>query len=274
MSKTKMTAVSPLFTVEKADCIKAMRAMKRETIPLIVADPPYNIGKAYDSYDDNKPHDEFMAWTKNWITAAYDLLTLTGSMFIFAPDEWASEVDMFCRKELLLHWQSTIIWYYTFGVACQGRYSRSHTQILWFTRQRKNFTFNRDAVAVPSNRQLVYNDSRANPKGKCPDNTWMLTQKAMADCFGPGEDTWLVSRVCGTFKEREKHSSNQIPLPITDRIVLGHSNSGETVLDPFVGTGTTGVSAVKHGRYFIGYDISEVCVQQTLRRIIQVPLAT
>ena len=253
--------------LERTDCIKAMGQMKKASVPLIAADPPYNIGKAYENYDDKKPHDEFMEWTQNWLCRACDLLHPHGSLFIFAPDEWVSEVDVFCRQHLRLCWQGTIIWYYTFGVACQGRYSRSHTQILWFTRHSTKFTFNRDAIAVPSNRQLVYNDKRANPKGKVPDNTWMLTQQAMANCFGPDEDTWLVSRVCGTFKEREKHSSNQIPLPIMERIVLGHSNPGDTVLDPFCGTGTTGVAAVMHGRNFIGYDVSDTCIKQSSVRI-------
>jgi DNA modification methylase len=234
---------------------------------LIVADPPYNIGKEYENYDDSKPHDEFMGWTQAWIQMAYNCLHPNGSLFIFAPDEWASEVDVYCRQEVGLNWQSTIVWYYTFGVACQGRFSRSHTQILWYTKSKTKFTFNRDAIAVPSNRQLVYKDKRANPKGKVPDNTWMLTQKAMADCFGPDEDTWLVSRVCGTFKERQKHSSNQIPEPIMERIVLACSNRGELVLDPFCGTGTTGVAAVRHGRRFLGYDISPTCVKQSLERI-------
>lgn len=267
MAKSKKAA-SPTFMVSEDDCVQGMVRMGRDgSVPLVIADPPYNIGKQYENYHDKRPHHQFMSWTHVWLRAACDTLHPNGSLFVFAPDEWASEVDVFCRSILPLHWQSTICWYYTFGVACQGRYSRSHTQILWYTRHRTKFTFNRDAVAVPSNRQLVYNDKRANPKGKVPDNTWMLTQQAMADCFGPNEDTWLVSRVCGTFKERQKHSSNQIPEPIMERIILGHSNPGDLVVDPFVGTGTTGAMAIKHGRPFIGFDISPTCVKQSCARI-------
>lgn len=264
----KSNVVLPLqFVVKKGDCVREMRAKPKGTVPLIVADSPYNIGKWYDNYVDSRPHVEFMDGTKTWITAAYDLLTPTGSLFIFAPDEWGSEVDMFCRKDLRLCWQQTIIWYYTFGVACQKRYSRSHTQILWFTKHRTKFTMNDMAVRVASNRQLVYNDKRASGKGKMPDNTWILTLEEMEKCFGPDQDTWLTNRVCGTFKEREKHSSNQIPEPIMERIVLGHSNPGDLVLDPFVGTGTTGVAAIRHGRRFVGYDVSETCVKQSYLRI-------
>jgi DNA modification methylase len=255
--------------IRTGDCVKEMRTILSDSVPLICADPPYNIGKEYENYDDNKPHDEFMAWTHRWIAQAYRTLHPQGALFVFAPDEWVSELDVHCRFTLGLHRQSWIVWHYTFGVACQGRFSRSHTHVLWFTKHSTKFTFNRDAIAVPSNRQLVYNDKRANPKGKLPDDVWMLTQKAMADCFGPDEDTWLVSRVCGTFKERQKHSSNQIPLPIMERIILACSNPGDLVLDPFLGTGTTGVAAVHHGRRFTGFDISETCVQASLKRIAQ-----
>jgi DNA modification methylase len=176
-------------------------------------------------------------------------------------------VDVLCRRVLGLHRRSWVVWFYTFGVANQKNFSRSHTHILYFTKSKTDFTFNDDAVRVPSARSLVYADRRQNPKGKLPDNTWALLREDLEPYMTPDKDTWLVSRVCGTYKERQKHSSNQVPLPIMERIVLASSNRGDLVLDPFVGTGTTAVACVKHGRRFTGWDISETCVREGWRRV-------
>src|SRR5439155_19851947 len=119
----------------------------------------------------------------------------------------------------------------------------SHTHILYFTKDEKNFTFNADAVRVPSARQTTYNDRRANAKGKRPDVVWFLRpQEAQASglsFFGEDSDTWNVSRVCGTFKEREGWHGCQMPIGVLNRIISASSNSGDVVLDPFNGSGTT-----------------------------------
>jgi site-specific DNA-methyltransferase (adenine-specific) len=64
-----------------------------------------------------------------------------------------------------------VIWYYTFGVHCIKKFARSHAHLFYFVKDPKRFTFNDREIRVPSARQLVYFDSRANPEGKLPDNT-------------------------------------------------------------------------------------------------------
>jgi site-specific DNA-methyltransferase (adenine-specific) len=251
-----------------SDCVDGIRNLKQPP-HLVVCDPPYNISMAYDSYDDNKPHDEFMAWMESWISAAAQVLHKHGSFWIFCPDEWVADVDVYCRRKLKLHRRSWVTWFYTFGVACQKNFSRSHTHILYFTKTKSKFTFNADAIRVPSARQLVYNDPRQNPKGKLPDNTWILTKAALELVFDKDMDTWLVSRICGTYKERARHSSNQIPLAIMERIVLSCSDPGDFVLDPFAGTGSSGIICKAHNRNWTGFDISANCVKQSNKRIVE-----
>src|SRR5436305_14031919 len=112
------------------------------------------------------------------------------------------------------------------------KFAKSHTHILYFTKDEKNFTFNADAVRVASARQTTYADARANPKGKLPDDVWYLRpQEAAAETSSSAEplfnelcDTWNVSRVCGTFKEREGWHGCQMPLGVLDRIIKASSN--------------------------------------------------
>jgi site-specific DNA-methyltransferase (adenine-specific) len=190
-----------------------------------------------------------------------------GSLWIFVPDEWASETDLFCRKELGLFRRNWILWLYSFGQSAKQSFTRSHTHLLYFVKTKSQFTYNADAMKVPSARQLVYKDSRAVKSGKQPDDTWCLLKSDLESALRADGDVWSQSRICGTFKEREAHSPNQIPLPLTNRIVKACSNPGDLVCDPFLGAGGSGVSALTFGRRFIGMDISKECVEHSAARL-------
>ncbi len=250
----------------KADCITAMRTLKQRA-NLIIADPPYNYGQAYDSYSDNKSYTEYMDWTLSWLTAANEALDKRGTMWIFAPDEWVSEIDVAVKQKLRLHKRQHVIWAFTFGQNCRKKFTRSHCHLLYYVKDRTSFTFNPELLLVPSARQLIYKDKRADAKGRLPDDTWMLLHQQLLPYMGGDKDVWLESRVCGTFKERKNHSPNQIPVPIMERILLACSDPGDFVLDPFAGTCSSGVACAKHARKWQGYDLSKRCVLEGNRRI-------
>jgi site-specific DNA-methyltransferase (adenine-specific) len=150
------------------------------------------------------------------------------------------------------------------------KFAKSHTHILYFTKSPdpKDFTFNADSIRVASARQTTYADARANPKGKVPDDTWYLRpQETPEEFFAPDSDTWNVSRVCGTFKEREGWHGCQMPIAVLDRIVKASSNPGDVVLDPFNGSGTTAVSAALLDRQYVGIDQSKEYVEFARKRL-------
>jgi site-specific DNA-methyltransferase (adenine-specific) len=149
-----------------------------------------------------------------------------------------------------------VIWYYTFGVNCKFKFSRSHAHLFHFIKNPKKFCFNTEAVRVPSARQLVYGDTRANPGGRLPDDTWILRPQDLPEGFQPTDDTWYFPRVAGTFKEREGFHGCQMPEQLLGRIVRACSNSGDLVLDPFSGSATTLTVSKKLGRRWLGFDIS------------------
>ena len=232
------------------DCLEVMAEFPSESVDLIFADPPFNIGIQYDNTDDKREYEEYVAWSERWMDAAVRLLKGNGSFYIAIGDEYAAEMRMIARRKnlFLRNW---IVWHYTFGQHQRRKFSRAHTHIFYWVRDKQNHTFNVDDVRVPSARQTVYSDRRANPKGRVPD------------------DVWTFSRVCGTFKERQGRHPCQMPEALLERIVRASSNEGDLVLDPFCGTGTTPAVAQKFGRNYIGIDISPKYCELSRRRMQQ-----
>ena len=224
-------------------------------IDLVFADPPFNIGYLYDGYNDERKTEDYLKFSRDWMKAVHRALKPTGSFFLAIGDDYAADLCV-------------IIWHYTFGQQPKMKFARSHTHILYFTKNEKEFTFNADNVRIPSARQTTYADARANPKGKLPDDVWFLRpQEAPEPFFSAEGDTWNVSRVCGTFKEREGWHGCQMPIGVLNRIIAATSKRGDIVLDPFNGSGTTTVAAALLGRRYVGIDQSEEYVGFARKRL-------
>jgi site-specific DNA-methyltransferase (adenine-specific) len=134
----------------------------------------------------------------------------------------------------------------------------------------KAFTFNLDAIRVPSARELVYGDKRAAAAGRLPDDTWILRPQDLPAGFNADEDTWYFPRVCGTFKERSGWHGCQMPEQLLGRIIRASSNPGDLVLDPFGGSGTTLAVAKKLGRSFLGFELSPAYAARIRERLASV----
>jgi len=309
-------------TIAGGDCIETMRSWPKQSVDLVFADPPYNIGFSYDQYKDTLDDDKYIAWTEDWISAATDLLKPSGSMYILIGDEYAAETRVHLKKlqkEGKLLFRNWIVWHYTFGQRCKIMYNRSHAHLFYCVgsaavnpktgKAKSNlvkdppFTFNYDAVAVPSARMTTYGDARQNPRGKLPDDTWYqrfpnskdwyqrpqdaidesarlidaendpdAASLAEASSVGGGYfdadcDTWYLSRLCGTFKEREQWHPCQLPEALLERIILASSNAGDLVFDPFAGSGTTLAVANKLKRGWLGCELSDDYRERALKRI-------
>ena len=245
-------------TVLQQDCIEGMRAIEAGSVDLIFADPPFNIGYKYDVYHDSRESDDYLCWCEDWLREVSRILKDDGTFWLAIGDEYAAELKVRMQGDIGLTCRSWVIWYYTFGVNCKANFSRSHTHLFYMVKDPKRFTFNLDdpSVRIPSARQLVYGDKRANPKGRLPDNTWILRPQDLEEGFVADEDTWYFPRVCGTFKQREGWHGCQMPEQLLGRIIRACSNEGELVLDPFAGSGTTLAVAKKLGRRYLGFELS------------------
>jgi site-specific DNA-methyltransferase (adenine-specific) len=245
-----------LDRLDTGDCLALFPQLGAGTIDLIFADPPFNIGYDYDIYDDRRDAAAYLDWTLTWGREVVRVLKPSGTFWLAIGDEYAAELKVLFHRELGLSLRSWVIWYYTFGVHCTKKFARSHAHLFYFVRDPKRFTFNDQAVRVPSARQLVYFDARANPEGRVPDDTWILRPQDVPKGFAPETDTWYIPRVCGTFKERAGWHGCQMPEQLLGRIIRACSNPGEVVLDPFGGSGTTLAVAKKLGRRFLGFELS------------------
>ncbi|MCP4613120.1 MAG: site-specific DNA-methyltransferase [Planctomycetes bacterium] len=230
------------------DCIEVLGKIDRPFADLIFADPPFNIGYKYDKYYDKVKKKNYIAWTKEWMSACKNILKPNGSFYIAIGDEYAANIKIIA-DELGLIMRNWIIWHYSFGQQMKNKFARSHTHIFYFVNDKKDFIFNDENVRVISDRQKKYRDKRANPEGKMPDDVW---------------DEY--PRLCGTFDERTNFPC-QMPESLLARIIRVSSKEDHWVLDPFNGSGTTAVVARKLNRVYTGIEISEEYVKESEKRI-------
>jgi DNA modification methylase len=214
---------------------------------LIVADPPYNLSIEYDGYRDNLTPEEYRKRARLWCQSMAAMLVPTGSLWVIINEQWHPFYRQ-CLDELGLHWRNTVIWNYGFGPKQDTKFTPSHACLLYYVASPDRFTFNQQAVAVQSERQKM-GDKRANPAGKTPD------------------DVWSIPRVCGTFNERVPGVPTQLPEELVERIVRVSSNVGDTVVDPFCGSGTTAVVCERLNRPCVTCDQSSSYVAIARRRL-------
>jgi len=291
-------------SIRQGDCIKRMNGLPAGCVDLAFADPPFNIGYDYDVYDDAVEHRQYIDWSAEWIAAVHRVLKPSGTFWLAIGDEYAAELKL-ASQDVGFHCRSWVVWYYTFGVNCAHKFTRSHAHLFYFVKDPENFTFRDDLLEnrVPSARELVYNDKRANPLGRLPDDTWIirpadvvgeltsgegawspeaidppsddertftLRPQDLDACFKPSENTWYFPRVAGTFKERAGFHGCQMPEQLLGRILRTCSNPGDLVLDPFAGSATTLAVAKKLSRGYLGFELSDDYVrygQERLRSI-------
>ena len=235
----KKNANTSTWKIRRGNCLAILPTLT-EKARLIFCDPPYNIGINYGDgvAHDRLPSEKYLDWCRQWIALCAGALTDDGSLWVMINDEWADHFGLMLR-EAGLYRRSWVKWLETFGVNCINNFNRCSRHIFYCVRDRKHFVFNPDAVTRPSDRQTKYADKRANPGGKLWD------------------DVWQIPRLTGTCKERIPGFPTQLPLALLEPIVLCASDLGDLVIDPFSGSGTTGVAAIRNGRRYVGIEKSK-----------------
>lgn len=150
------------------DAIQTMQNFPDASIALIIADPPYNLGKDYGSTKDNQDWDEYTQFTQNWLAQAVRILKPTGSIYVFMGVQFIAQLFLMMKQEL--QFNSWITWHYTQGMGRKKGFSPRHEDILFFTKS-KNFTFNLDEIRIP---QKYYRE-RNNMQGANPGDVWQFS---------------------------------------------------------------------------------------------------
>src|SRR5262249_12697262 len=153
------------------DCRTILPTLPAGCADVAFADPPFNIGLGYTGYHDRLTREAYLDFTDRWLAAVLHVLSPTGSLFVQIADEWAGYLQV--RLDGMgLTWRNTLVWHYNIRPHQKGKFGRDHQLLLYYVRDPKRFTFNGDAVRVPSARQTRYKDKRANSKGRVPGDVW------------------------------------------------------------------------------------------------------
>ena len=231
------------------------QAVADRSVPLIFADPPYNIGKRFSqSMDKWRSEEEYIDWCKKWLSICLRKLTPTGSFYLMASTQFMPHFDLFLRERITI--LSRIIWHYdSSGVQAKSRFGSMYEPILHCVVNEKNYTFNVEDILVEAKtgaKRGLIDYRKENP---APYNTHKV----------PG-NAWYFSRVRYKMPEYEEHPA-QKPETLLQRIIKTSSHCGDLVLDPFAGTFTTCAVAQKLGRCSIGIEKEEEYVKIGLRRL-------
>lgn len=230
------------------DCLERMAEIEDGSVDLTVTSPPYNIGKPYEKVIDIQ---SYLLWQRDIIAEVYRTTKDGGSVcwqvgnFVIKGAVYPLDCLMFqIFLDIGFIPRNRIIWHFGHGLHCKNRFSGRHETIMWFTKGEK-YTFNLDPVRIPSKypEKKHYKGGKkgqlsGNPLGKNPD------------------DVWSIPNVKHNHPEKTDHPC-QFPEAIVERLTLSLSNKEDTLMDMFMGSGTTGKVSKQLGRNFIGIERDE-----------------
>jgi site-specific DNA-methyltransferase (adenine-specific) len=251
------------------DCRDVLRGLMpaiKGKVDLVFADPPFNWNRAYDKWDDAMPDAEYLRFTYDWLDLCHEALRPGGAMWVNIPDDWAAEIVVHMKAKRWTRLVNWCVWHYRFGQNLTERFINSKVHALYFVKgegvggsELGPRTWNANEVLEMSDRAAIYGDRRTQSKKdgmppglRVPMDVW----------YGP-----FWGRIQGNNKERRAQHDNQLPEVYLERVVRSTSNAGDLVMDPFLGSGTTGVVAHALGRRFIGVEYSKENAGRAFERI-------
>lgn len=239
----KPVITTNLGRLYEGDCVLVMGVLEAQSVDLVFADPPFNLGKGYASkINDSLAERDYLDWSKRWITEAVRLLKPGGSFFLFNLPKWNLRLGEFLDGLLTFrHWIAINM---TYRLPIQGRLYPAHYSLLYFVKGSKAAIFHPDRLPVETCRHCGGEKhdyggykSKMNPRGVNLADVW--------DDIPPVRHS--------KYKRRK---ANELPLKLLDRVVSMASDSGSVVLDPFGGSGTTCIAAELLGRRWIGVELN------------------
>lgn len=253
-------SVSESIVVYPGDCLELLKTIPDESLQLIVTSPPYNIGKEYEK----RLHlDCYLQQQAQVIAECVRALSPRGSI-CWQVGNYVERGAIIPLDTALypifsglgLRMRNRIIWHFEHGLHCSRRFSGRYETIIWFSKS-DDYVFNLDAVRIPQKYpgKKHFKGPKAgqyscNPLGKNPG------------------DVWVIPNVKSNHVEKTEHPC-QFPVELIERLVLSLTNEGEWVFDPFLGTGTTVIAAIRHSRRGAGAEIVPKYVELARQRIRQ-----
>ena len=253
-------APSAHAVIHHGDCLDLLKTIPAESLQLIVTSPPYNIGKEYEK----RLHlDVYLRQQAQVIAECARALSPHGSI-CWQVGNYVDGGAIIPLDTVLypifaglgLKMRNRIIWHFEHGLHCSRRFSGRYETIIWFTKS-DDYIFNLDTIRVPQ---------------KYPGKKYFKGPKAgQYSCNPLGKnpgDLWVIPNVKSNHIEKTEHPC-QFPVELIERLVLSMTNEGHWVFDPFLGTGTSIIAALRHRRRGIGAETMTKYVNLARHRIEQ-----
>ncbi len=246
--------------VECQDNLAFLRGLPSGSVKLVVTSPPYNLGKDYER---RGPVAAYLKAQRRVIAECVRVLHPQGSI-CWQVGNYVEHGEIIPLDVILyrafrrhgLRLRNRIIWHFGHGLHCTRRLSGRYETINWWTKS-DTYTWHLDPIRVPPKYpgKKHFKGPNAgklscNPKGKNPT------------------DVWEIPNVKSNHPEKTVHPC-QFPIELVERLVLSMTDPGDTVLDPYLGVGSTVIAALKHGREGYGCDIMPEYVAIARERIQQ-----
>jgi site-specific DNA-methyltransferase (adenine-specific) len=237
------------------DALEFLARVAPGSADLIVADPPYNMGKDFGNNRDRRAdHD---AWTARWLDLAKRALSPEGSIYVCSSWERSGLIQRLLEERFVV--RNRITWKRDKGRGAKTNWKNNHEDV-WFATAGERYAFHVDAVKVRKPVIAPYRDATGRPKdwSESPDGPHRLTHPS---------NIWID--LCVPFWSMPENTPHptQKPERLVERILLASSTPGDLVVDPFLGSGTTAVVARKLGRRFAGVDLNPDYVRLALKRL-------
>lgn len=246
------------FKIIQADCGQWLKKNKDKNIHCAFVDPPFNQGKDYRFFDDDLPDEKY--W--EWITHVLSLLckaTADGGAVYFMQREKNTEFVLTSLREAGWTFQNLIIWKKkTSAVPCANKYGKHYQIIAFATKGERARVFNRLRISPPL--PATYKLEREN--GVYVTDVWDDIRELTSGYFAGDE---AIREPNG-----ERFHKQQTPVALLLRILLSSTMPGDTVFDPFAGTGTTLVAAHQLKRKSVGIEIDPEnvkCIETRLKNL-------
>ncbi len=245
-----------LDQVFNMDALEGIKMLPDKSIDLVVADPPYNLGKDYGNDSDKQTTKQFLLWTEQWLNLVIPKIKETGSLYVFTTWRYSPEIFVFLKSKMLMI--NEIIW--DRKVPSMGgstrRFSSVHDTVGLFVKN-KDYYFDLDSVRIPYDEETKKARSRSIFVGK----------KWLEMGYNP-KDVWSISRLHKIHSEREEHPT-QKPLEVIERMIRASCPKNGIVLDPFLGSGTTAAACLLNERHFVGFELNTTYYHNILNRLAQ-----
>lgn len=239
-----------MISIENLDVLDYLSSQEDNSADLIIADPPYFIGfdggKGWDSQW--KSEEEYLHWCKKWTDECVRVLKPNRMLVV-----WGTlKTETFLRYKLqttssTMTPQNEIVWSYNWGGRSKANFARKH-EYAWVWSKGTDFLFNADDVRVERKVKKDLRTGKEHTKGTIPTCVWEKNNHTTSKEF------------CGWHPTTKN-------LDILDRLILAYTNEGDVVLDPFMGSGSTAISAIRNNRMIKGCEFDKEYFDKSIVRI-------